>query len=178
MKNIKILGLLAVSTLMLAGCGESSSSSSSSSSSESTTSQSSASSSSSSTSYASGSGTSDSWPAAAVAEFKSAFSVTLSIPVPSSGSGWTWQYAAEEDTTEGKYYGAMTLTCADSGTAGTDAIEDTYKAQCVSAGLTVDESGYESYGYFAYSDAEMSEYLQFYTYDGTFVLYVIGNYLS
>lgn len=128
----------------------------------------------SSTSYPEDYGESATWPAEKVAAFNSAFHVSFETPAP-AGSNWEYAYYADSD--EYGTYGVFEAYCEDAGTPGTDAIEDTYKSVLTAAGFNIDDSDYEASGYYADKGSD-DEYIQFYSYEGYFCLYIFGPYLG
>lgn len=106
---------------------------------------------------------SDVFPAQALQAFLTSEGLTTTVPSPVSSNQWAYE---EKEDADGKYFYAYTE---DAGTPGTNAIEDTYKATLLAASWTIDNSLYDDYGYYANKgDVE----IQFYSYDGEFIMYV------
>lgn len=103
------------------------------------------------------------WPSASIATFVNDSSIT----VPSlTGTIYSAYYNLTYDN--------YCVYCVDTGTCGTDAVEDAYKAIVVAAGWTCTNDAdytYAEYGYF-YQDSTSSIELQFYTFEGYFQLFV------
>lgn len=100
-----------------------------------------------------------SFPAAALKSFLSEQGLNSTVPSPVSEGEWT--YEIKDDG--GKYFEA---SVADSGTVGTNSIEDTYKALLENTvGWKVDDTEYDEYGYLA-NDGVVE--VQFYTEEGKF----------
>ena len=104
-----------------------------------------------------------SFPAAALQSFLTSQNLTTTVPTPNVNAT-PWYYASGVDDSGNAIFEAYTL---DSGTPGTNAIEDSYKTQLAAAGWTIDDTYYDLAGYYANKD---DVEILFYTYDGEFVM--------
>ena len=88
--------------------------------------------------------------------------------LPSIGDETTpWEYYVGAYLYYGYY---MQLVTEDNGTIGQDSMEDQYLAILTEAGITVDDSEYDDYGYCVF-DANEDLSFNFYTYNGNFGIY-------
>ena len=88
------------------------------------------------------------FPAEALKSFLTSEGVSVTVPSPVSSGEWT--YKVEEDD---EYGNSFIASVSDSGTVGTDSIEDTYTALLQgTSGWTVSDDYYEYIGYVAFKD--------------------------
>lgn len=114
------------------------------------------------------------FPSASIATFVSQDLGLTDIIVPSLSAdlGSIFSYVAYVNDTENGTLFA--LSCEDSGTPGTNSLEDTYKGLLEAASwvnTNDDEYTYDDYGYF-YADPSSQIEIQFYTYLGYFEFYL------
>lgn len=99
----------------------------------------------------------------------------LNYYVPAVGEDTTeWDYNASYDMFLNAY---LEIGCEDKGTPGTDALEDQFKTLVEAQGWTVDDSDYDSDGYYVLNEAGEDAIL-FYSYMSEFYLRVYGPQLS
>ena len=105
---------------------------------------------------------SETFPEKELADFLNA---TTSIPAFAASE---YKIYGEDD------YGDYSIVAKDQGTIGTDAIEDLYKAALETAGWTVDDTDYDSYGYIATSPSGDIT-LDFYTENYIFYFWAMNS---
>ena len=106
------------------------------------------------------------FPVAALQSFLTSEGYTTTVPSPVSNGDW--EYFTEDDQDFGYSFIAYVE---DNGTIGTNSLEDTYKALLLQNSWEVDDTYYDSDGYYAWKGDVA---LLFYTYDGEFDLYVFS----
>lgn len=116
-------------------------------------------------------GESNEFPMDKVNEFLALFEMNVTLPAPEATG--TWMY--EQTIYNG--YADFYAMIEDKGTPGTNAIEDTYKAQLEAAGFTVEDENYDDVGYEVYVDEYEDFYLVFYTYDDAFSFDLMGPFM-
>lgn len=108
------------------------------------------------------------FPAAALQSFLTSEGYTTTVPSPVSSGDW--DYTTEDDQDFGYTFIAYVE---DNGTIGTNSLEDTYKALLLQESWEVDDTYYDTDGYYAWKDGG-DVALLFYTYDGEFDLYIFS----
>lgn len=88
------------------------------------------------------------FPAQALKQFLTSEGVNVTVPSPVSSGEWTYKVEGDEE-----YGYSFVASVADSGTVGTNSIEDTYTALLQgTSGWTVSDEYYEYIGYVAFKD--------------------------
>ena len=108
------------------------------------------------------------FPATALQSFLTSQGYTTTVPSPVSNGEW----GSTEETDDDFGYSFIAWV-EDSGTIGTNSIEDTYKDLLLQNSWEVDDTYYDADGYYAWKDGG-DVALLFYTYDGEFDLYVFS----
>ena len=113
-------------------------------------------------------GTTNGFPTQAVETFLTTYNMDLYIPEVANTQ--TWNYEAGLDT---ENYAVLYLWTEDSGEIGVDSLEDQYKALLEEAGVEVDDSLYNYYGYVVWDENDNLQFC-FYTYKYEFDIIVYG----
>lgn len=116
-------------------------------------------------------GESNEFPMDKVNEFLALFGMNVTLPAPEATGTWVYEQAIYNG------YADFYAMIEDKGTPGTNAIEDTYKAQLEAAGFTVEDENYDDVGYEVYVDEYEDFYLAFYTYDDAFSFDLTGPFM-
>lgn len=116
-------------------------------------------------------GESAEFPMEEVNDFLEYFKMDVTLPTP---DGSNWQYQQDEYNGYANFY----AFCADAGTPGTDAIEDSYKAALEAAGFVVNDEDYDYSGYIVTLEEYADFQLIFYSYDGDFVFDLYGPFVA
>lgn len=101
------------------------------------------------------------FPSDVIASFLTSVGSSAVVPGIDDTTG-EWKYASNETR--------LAISTSDSGTPGSDALEDVYKAVLEEAHWVIDDTAHDSYGYFATHESYPEIELSFYTYLGKFVL--------
>ena len=113
------------------------------------------------------SGTTEGFPTEAVETFINNYGLAYEIPAVANDQTWGYEASFSMGTPQ------LVLWTEDTGEPGVDAIEDEFKTLLEEAGLEVDDSLYDYYGYIVWNENDEMD-IVFYTYNYEFDLYIYG----